>query len=1385
MTAENHSQIASFIWGICNLLRGPYKRNEYRKVILPLTVLRRFDCLLEPTKQKVLVDYPGIRNKPERVVRRLLEMVTGRPFYNLSKLDFAKLLNDPDRLAQNLISYINEYSKNVREIIEHFNFEEQVHRMQEKDLLYKVIKEFSNVNLSPRRVDNIQMGYVFEELIRIGAEQANEEAGEHFTPREVIRLMVNLLLAPEQDLRKSHVVKTIYDPACGTGGMLSVAEKYIRDLNSDANPHLYGQDWNDESWAICKADMLIKGDNAENIVLGDTFARDGFARDTNGEKYTFDYMLANPPFGVEWKQQQEFIKREHDTLGYAGRFGAGLPRINDGSLLFLQHMLAKMRTPSEGGSRIAIVFSGSPLFTGDAGSGESSIRQWIIDSDWLEAVIALPDQLFYNTGISTYIWVLTNRKELRRKGKVQLIDARSSYVKMPKSLGNKRNKLGDPADRADEPDQVGDITSLLGNFEDGETRVFIEEAPITKQSIEKVRVVSKVFDNDTFGFRKVTIEQPLRLTFQATTERLARIEHHNAFTKLATKGKKNRLRMDAIRDLLTNFSERYGPKLYRNRSTFIDDLRQVESSTALHLLPTERKIVVSALGEREPSADICRDRKGDPEPDVELRDIEIIPIKEDIDEFFRQEIQPHHPDAWIDHDKTKVGYEIPLNRHFYQYEPPRPLDEIEADIKMLGREVFMIEQLQDRRTALISHAVTYGVPQTSTPRSGQGLELQLKDSGIDWLGYINSTWKVQKLKMLCSRSALYGANIAANLYTNSGIRFIRTTDITDSGELRGEGVYIPEELAGDYLLSDGDLLISRSGTIGRSFLYEADRHGPCAYAGYLVRFVPKSKTLARYVFWFTKSSSFQIFLKLMSISSTIDNVNGEKYANLLLPVPPAHQQSTIVDYLDRQTAEIDTLISNIEVATNRWKEYRSALVTAAVTGAIDVGGVTPVVVSEHGDDTRAVLTQDQSVGFAPASTGYSAGFDRQSCSQDPIGGMARPRERETEASKEGQESVDRVHVAGAVLRWARERANYSLDRLSGRFPKIELWERGESQPTLKQLEAFAKATSVPIGFLFLPRPPVETMPIPDFRTVANVPLIHPSPELFDIVYLCQRRQNWYRDFVQSVDESRLEFVGSARICDDIGEAAASMRVLLGFDLDHRAGLAGWKDALRHLIEQAEARGILIMVSGIIDGQIERRLDPLEFRCFALSDQWAPLVFVNGADTKAAQMFALAYAVAYLWLGKSGISDADARGVPNQESERWCSRVAAELLVPLDALRDELDPTASFQNELDRLSLHFRVSTLVILRRIYDVGRLSPEELRVAYDAEVTRLELMREERGGNFYLSLGARVSRRFARALVVSTLEGYTGFTDAFRMLGLKTMASFDALRRSLEVRY
>lgn len=722
MSTETHGQIANDIWSICNLLRGPYKRNEYRKVILPLTVLRRFDCLLAPTKAQALTTFNEFKSKPESIIRSKMQVATGYPFYNLSKLEFApsqkdrnSLLDDPSNLAPNLNSYINGYSPNIRAIFERFKFGEQIERMSDKNLLFKVVQKFATFDLSfagvPADQAAMQMGYVFEELIRIGAEQSNEEAGEHFTPREVIKLMVNLLLSPEQDLRRSHVVKTIYDPACGTGGMLSVAEKYIRDLNKDAKPHLYGQDWNDEAWAVCRADMLIKGEDADNIALGDTFTKDAHARDEQGQKRRFDYMLANPPFGVEWKQQQRAIEHERDTLGYNGRFGAGTPRINDGALLFLQHMLAKMRLAEEGGSRIGIVFNGSPLFTGDAGSGESEIRRWIIENDWLEAVVALPEQLFYNTGISTYIWVLSNRKAGPRKGQVQLIDARNHWVPMEKSLGNKRRRIGDPSDKPKDPDYIGDITGLHGQLQDGTTRWVLFDkdgkvatltstapaAPAPEGQTWKQLVVSKIFDNEDFGYHKITVDRPLRLNFQATAERLARLEDETGFKNLASSTKKTEAarlidiaagekRQQQIRDLLTTFAKRH-PDLIKDRKVFLERLKPIDRELEVRLSSPELKAVVNALGERDETAEICRSKDGLAEPDAELRDTENVPLKESIQAYFEREVLPHVPDAWIDHTKTKIGYEIPLNRHFYRYEPPRELSVIEAEIKALETDI--------------------------------------------------------------------------------------------------------------------------------------------------------------------------------------------------------------------------------------------------------------------------------------------------------------------------------------------------------------------------------------------------------------------------------------------------------------------------------------------------------------------------------------------------------------------------------------------------------------------------------------------------------------------------------------------------------------------------
>jgi type I restriction enzyme M protein len=492
-------ELANFIWSIADLLRGDYKQSDYGKIILPFTVLRRLDCVLKPAKQKVLDYLPKLKSMKIKNTEPMLNKVAGFNFHNKSKLDFEKLKADPDNIAANLRNYINGFSSGGREIIEYFSFNDQIARLDEANLLFLVASRFSEVDLHPDNVSSIEMGYVFEELIRKFSELSNETAGEHFTPREVIRLMVNILFLNDKEiLTKKGIVKTIYDPACGTGGMLSVAENYLRELNPRARLEVFGQEVNPESHAICKSDMLIKGENTANIKFGNSFTMDGL------ELEKFDYMLSNPPFGVEWKKVQTHIKKEHETKGFGGRFGAGLPRISDGSFLFLQHMISKMK-PSNNGTRLGIVFNGSPLFSGGAGSGESEIRKWIIENDMLEAIIAMPDQLFYNTGIFTYIWILTNRKPVERKEKIQVVNAVSFFEKMSRSLGNKRNEISDR--------QIDEITGIYGDFIEGE--------------------FCRIFDNEDFGYNRITIERPLRLNFQTSEERIALFENEKTFQNLS------------------------------------------------------------------------------------------------------------------------------------------------------------------------------------------------------------------------------------------------------------------------------------------------------------------------------------------------------------------------------------------------------------------------------------------------------------------------------------------------------------------------------------------------------------------------------------------------------------------------------------------------------------------------------------------------------------------------------------------------------------------------------------------------------------------------------------------------------------------------------------
>ena len=666
---NNFKEKANFIWTVADLLRGPYRPNQYKDVMLPMTVLRRLDCVLEPTKDAVIAKLKSLEGGKVQNFEPILNKVAVQSFHNTSRFTFEKLKGDPSNIAANLTHYIKGFSPRAREIIEHFGFEEHIAKLDKADRLYLVVSKFCEIDLHPNKVPNIEMGYIFEELIRRFNEASNEEAGDHFTPREVIRLMVNLIFAPDSDvLTTKGIVKTICDPACGTGGMLSVSEEYLRELNPDARLEVFGQDYNDQAYAICGSDMMIKGQSLDNIRFGNSFTEDYMAGKT------FDYLLANPPFGVEWKPEENFIRKEYEEQGFGGRFGAGLPRINDGSFLFLQHMISKMKNPKDGGTRLAIVFNGSPLFTGAAGSGESEIRSWIIENDWLEAIVAMPDQLFYNTGISTYIFVVTNRKEKHRRGKIQLIDATSYFVKMRKSLGNKRNEIGDGSNG--KPDQIADITRLYGEFKEGE--------------------YVKIFDNSDFGYNRITVERPLKLNFAVTEERLTKVQEASTFISLATSKKRKdtatveaeiaegRTIQQAVLKALRGLESKGTVK---NRDEFSAHMKTAFKKAGIAVPPPLFKSVLMALSERDETADVCTDSKGNPEPDPELRDYENVPLKEDIHEYMKREVLPHVPDAWVDESKTKVGYEINFNRYFYKYTPPRPLKDIEADLKKIEKEI--------------------------------------------------------------------------------------------------------------------------------------------------------------------------------------------------------------------------------------------------------------------------------------------------------------------------------------------------------------------------------------------------------------------------------------------------------------------------------------------------------------------------------------------------------------------------------------------------------------------------------------------------------------------------------------------------------------------------
>lgn len=657
MNTESHSQLAAFIWSVADLLRGDFKQSQYGRIILPFTLLRRLECVLEPTKVEVLSAAHEYQFRPDAVREKVLLRAAEQPFFNASPLSLGTLSDT--QTADDLLNYVRSFSQDAREIFEHFEFESFVQQLTANNLLYQVVQRFASIDMSPKSLSNYGMGLVFEELIRKFAESSNETAGEHFTPRDIVHLTTSLVLTGQDEKLKGGGIATVYDPTAGTGGFLSESDEYMQQVSGGMSVSPHGQELNPESYAICKADMLIKGQEVNQIKLGNTLSNDQLA----GER--FDFMLSNPPFGVEWKKVQKVITDEHKHKGYDGRFGPGLPRVSDGSLLFLMHLVSKMRPRQEGGSRIGIILNGSPLFTGGAGSGESEIRRYLLQHDLVEAIVGLPTDMFYNTGIATYVWILSNNKSAERRGQVQLIDATGRASKMRKSLGSKRQFV---ADR-----DIEEIVRLYGAFQESEE--------------------SKLFPVEAFGYRRITVERPLRLNFQASPERLARLDDEKAIQKLDV----------GEREALKGACATFDPEqVYTNRDAFTQALKAALAEAGLKVGAPVQKAILNALSERDLEADICLDKKGNPEPDTGLRDNENVPLDESVFDYFEREVKPHVSDAWIDEEKRDpldgrigiVGFEIPFNRHFYQFTPPRPLEEIDADLKACTDRIKqMIEDL--------------------------------------------------------------------------------------------------------------------------------------------------------------------------------------------------------------------------------------------------------------------------------------------------------------------------------------------------------------------------------------------------------------------------------------------------------------------------------------------------------------------------------------------------------------------------------------------------------------------------------------------------------------------------------------------------------------------
>tara|TARA_R110001599_G_scaffold291176_4_gene494615 strand:+ start:25435 stop:27432 length:1998 start_codon:yes stop_codon:yes gene_type:complete len=662
---ENHSQTAAFLWSIADLLRGDFKQSQYGRIILPFTLLRRMECVLAPTKSEVINQTFAQEGRPDAVREMfLLRAAGGLQFFNASPLTLGTLSDT--QTAADLMSYVQAFSKDAREIFEHFHFEDFVQQLESANLLYQVVQRFAATDLSPEFISNFGMGIIFEELIRKFAESSNETAGEHFTPRDIVHLTTSLVITDQDHKLAPNSIVTIYDPTAGTGGFLSEGDEYIQSISDKVSVSLHGQELNPESYAICKADMLIKGQDVASIKLGNTLSNDQLA----GKG--FDFMLSNPPFGVEWKKVQKQITDEHSQKGFDGRFGPGLPRVSDGSLLFLLHLVSKMRDPRDGGSRIGIILNGSPLFTGGAGSGESEIRRYLLQNDLVEAIVALPTDMFYNTGIATYVWILSNHKAAARQSKMQLIDGSQLYAKMRKSLGSKRQYITE--------DQISELVRLYGSFEHN--------------------AQSKIFPIDAFGYRRITVERPLRFKFDEQSEKgIEALKTDDAYRKLP---EEIQWGLSNILVGMAGHCKEHGPIL--SRTQFRKEIEErMETYAPKGVMKAKHfKALEKLINLKGSEGEVCRDNKGNPEPDPDLRDNENVPLGESVYDYFQREVIPHVPDAWIDESKTDaldgevgiVGFEIPFNRHFYVFQPPRPLAQIDSDLKACTDRIKqMIEEL--------------------------------------------------------------------------------------------------------------------------------------------------------------------------------------------------------------------------------------------------------------------------------------------------------------------------------------------------------------------------------------------------------------------------------------------------------------------------------------------------------------------------------------------------------------------------------------------------------------------------------------------------------------------------------------------------------------------